>query len=43
LNGRLVAAVMTASSARSASAESIAHGSEPNPPALDTASANALP
>jgi len=43
LNGLAVAAVMTDSSLRIESGDNIAHGSDPNPPALDTAMANALP
>src|ERR671911_2058331 len=43
LKGLVVAAVITLSSLRIASGDKIAHGSDPNPPALDTATANALP
>jgi len=43
LYGRLVCTRSAASSARIASGVSIAHGSEPRPPAFDTAIASALP
>jgi hypothetical protein len=42
LNGRVVPARSAASSARIASWESIAQGSEPSAPAFDTASASSL-
>jgi len=41
-NGRFVARVIAASSARIASTDNSAHGSEPRPPAFDTAIASAL-
>ena len=43
LKGRSVCAFSACSSLRSASGPSIAHGSEPSPPALHTATASALP
>ncbi len=43
LNGFVVCARMAASSLRMASRLSMAQGSEPSPPALETATASALP
>ena len=43
LNGFVVCALIAASSSRMASSPSSAQGSEPRPPALETATASALP
>jgi hypothetical protein len=43
LYGLVVPAAIAASSARIASIDSSAHGSDPSPPAFDTAIASALP